>query len=129
MGGSEGRQLLGHGGSAERLPVGDRVEGAASESPRTSPKNMNHKGRQGRQGQHWNGFLGVLGVLCGSIACGTLDAHGTMRRAPLNTEAQGFVAVSVGPRAYWIMQGLACLASIGLGLLMMVRIGLGGGWS
>ena len=38
-------------------------------------------------------------------------------------------SVAVGPRAYWMMQGLACLASIGLGLLMMVRIGLGGGWS
>ena len=38
-------------------------------------------------------------------------------------------SVTVGPRAYWMVQGLACLASIGLGLLMMVRIGLGGGWS
>lgn len=38
-------------------------------------------------------------------------------------------SVSVDPRAYWIMQGLACLTSIGLGLLMMVRTGLGGGWS
>ena len=38
-------------------------------------------------------------------------------------------SVTVGPRAYWLVQGLACLASIGLGVLMMVRIGLGGGWS
>lgn len=35
-------------------------------------------------------------------------------------------SVTVGPRAYWMVQGLACLASIGLGVLMMVRIGLGG---
>ena len=27
------------------------------------------------------------------------------------------------------VQGLACFASIGLGLVMMVRIGLGSGWS
>jgi ABC-type nickel/cobalt efflux system permease component RcnA len=38
-------------------------------------------------------------------------------------------SLTVGPRAYWMVQGLACLASIGLGVLMMVRIGLGGGWS
>ena len=38
-------------------------------------------------------------------------------------------SVSVGPRAYWMVQGLACLASIGLGVVMMVRIGLGVGWS
>ena len=38
-------------------------------------------------------------------------------------------SVSVGPRAYWMVQGLACFASIGLGLVMMVRIGLGSGWS
>ncbi|GAB1724722.1 MAG: urease accessory protein [Nitrospira sp. CR1.1] len=38
-------------------------------------------------------------------------------------------SVTVGPRAYWMVQGLACLASIGLGVVMMVRIGLGGGWS
>jgi High-affinity nickel permease len=38
-------------------------------------------------------------------------------------------SVAAGPRAYRMVQGLACLASIGLGLLMMVRIGLGGGWS
>lgn len=38
-------------------------------------------------------------------------------------------SVTVGPRAYWMVQGLACLASIGLGLLMMVRIGLGSGWA
>ena len=37
-------------------------------------------------------------------------------------------SVSVGPRAYWMVQSLACLASIGLGLSMMVRIGLGDGW-
>ena len=36
-------------------------------------------------------------------------------------------SVTVGPRAYWMMQGLACLASISLGVLMMVRIGLGAG--
>ena len=38
-------------------------------------------------------------------------------------------SVTVGPKAYWMVQGLVCLASIGLGLLMMVRIGLGSGWS
>ncbi|MDR4479150.1 MAG: hypothetical protein R3B37_05300 [Nitrospira sp.] len=38
-------------------------------------------------------------------------------------------ALAFGPRAYRMVQGLACLASIGLGLLMMVRIGMGGGWS
>ena len=38
-------------------------------------------------------------------------------------------SVTVGPRAYWLMQGLACLASIGLGVLMMLRIGLGADWS
>lgn len=38
-------------------------------------------------------------------------------------------SLTVGPRAYWMVQGLACLASIGLGVLMMVRIGLGVGWS
>ncbi|ULA67498.1 MAG: Nickel transporter UreH [Nitrospira sp.] len=38
-------------------------------------------------------------------------------------------SLTVGPRAYWMVQGLACLVSIGLGVLMMVRIGLGGGWS
>ena len=38
-------------------------------------------------------------------------------------------SVTVGPRAYWMVQGLACLASIGLGVVMMVRIGLGVGWS
>lgn len=38
-------------------------------------------------------------------------------------------SVTVGPRAYWMVQGLACLASIGLGVVMMVRISLGGGWS
>lgn len=38
-------------------------------------------------------------------------------------------SVTVGPRAYWMMQGLACLASIGLGVLMMLRIGLGADWS
>ncbi len=36
-------------------------------------------------------------------------------------------SVTVGPRAYWMMQGLACLASISLGVLMMIRIGLGAG--
>ena len=36
-------------------------------------------------------------------------------------------SVTVGPRAYWMMQGLACLASISLGVLMMIRIGLGVG--
>ncbi|MCW5798506.1 MAG: Nickel transporter UreH [Nitrospira sp.] len=35
-------------------------------------------------------------------------------------------SVTVGPRTYWMVQGLACFASIGLGVLMMVRIGLGG---
>jgi hypothetical protein len=38
-------------------------------------------------------------------------------------------SVTVGPKAYRMVQGLACLASIGLGLMMMVRIGVGGGWS
>lgn len=38
-------------------------------------------------------------------------------------------SVSQGPRAYWMVQGLACLASIALGLSMVVRIGLGGDWS
>ncbi|HMU28659.1 MAG: hypothetical protein K1X60_16930 [Nitrospira sp.] len=38
-------------------------------------------------------------------------------------------SVTVGPRAYWMVQGLTCLASIGLGVVMMVRIGLAGGWS
>ena len=38
-------------------------------------------------------------------------------------------SVTVGPRAYWMVQGLTCLASIGLGVVMMVRIGLGVGWS
>ncbi|MCE7979434.1 MAG: hypothetical protein DYH03_20605 [Nitrospira sp. NTP1] len=38
-------------------------------------------------------------------------------------------SVTVGPRAYRLVQGLACVASLGLGVLMMVRIGLGGGWS
>jgi len=36
-------------------------------------------------------------------------------------------SVTVGPRAYWMMQGLACLASISLGVLIMIRIGLGAG--
>ncbi len=36
-------------------------------------------------------------------------------------------SISFGPRAYWAVQGLASLASIGLGLLMMVRIGFSGG--
>ncbi len=36
-------------------------------------------------------------------------------------------SMTVGPRAYWMMQGLACLASISLGVLMMIRIGLGAG--
>lgn len=36
-------------------------------------------------------------------------------------------SVTMGPRAYWMMQGLACLASISLGVLMMIRIGLGAG--
>jgi hypothetical protein len=35
-------------------------------------------------------------------------------------------SISFGPRAYWTVQGFACLASIGLGLMIMVRIGLGG---
>jgi len=38
-------------------------------------------------------------------------------------------SMTIGPRAYRTVQGLACLASIGLGVLMMVRIGLGGGSS
>ena len=38
-------------------------------------------------------------------------------------------SATVGPRAYYVVQGLACVASIGLGVLMMVRIGLGSGWS
>jgi ABC-type nickel/cobalt efflux system permease component RcnA len=35
-------------------------------------------------------------------------------------------SISFGPRAYWTVQGFASLASIGLGLMIMVRIGLGG---
>ncbi len=38
-------------------------------------------------------------------------------------------SVSFGPRAYWAVQGFACAASIGLGLVIMVRIGFGGGLS
>lgn len=38
-------------------------------------------------------------------------------------------SMTVGPRTYRLVQGLACFASIGLGVLMMIRIGLGGGWS
>ncbi len=38
-------------------------------------------------------------------------------------------SVAVGPRAYRIVQGLASLTSIALGLVMMARIGLSGSWS
>jgi hypothetical protein len=38
-------------------------------------------------------------------------------------------SLSIGPRAYWTVQGFASLASIGLGLAIMFRIGLGGGLS
>ncbi len=36
-------------------------------------------------------------------------------------------SLSFGRRAYWAVQGLASLGSIGLGVAMMVRIGFGGG--
>lgn len=36
-------------------------------------------------------------------------------------------SLSLGRRAYWAVQGLASLGSIGVGVAMMVRIGFGGG--
>ena len=58
-----------------------------------------------------------IGSIVGMVGVGTLFSLPVL------------YSVSVGPRAYWMVQGLACLASIAWGLLMMVRIGLGGGWS
>ena len=65
------------------------------------------------------GYIVVFGV--GSILC--MAGVGAVLSLPV------IYSVTVGPRAYWMVQGLACLASIGLGVVMMVRIGLGGGWS
>ncbi|MGC4096571.1 MAG: hypothetical protein QM706_05595 [Nitrospira sp.] len=65
------------------------------------------------------GYITVFGI--GSIL--GMVGVGVMLSLPM------VYSVTVGPRAYWMVQGLACLASIGLGLLMMVRIGLGGGLS
>ncbi len=65
------------------------------------------------------GYIAVFGV--GSIL--GMVGVGAILSLPV------VYSVTVGPRAYWMVQGLACLASIGLGVLMLVRIGLGAGWS
>lgn len=65
------------------------------------------------------GYIAVFGV--GSIL--GMVGVGAVLSVPV------VYSLSMGPRAYRMVQGLACLTSIGLGFSMMVRIGLAGGWS